>query len=136
MKRILMIALIAVTAIACNKNQKAVKKLDGEWKVTKLTFTEDNISVTETDYNMTMTFDNCKLKDNEYCSMTRVHSDGSDTYTYSGFYKVTSDGTVLVLADDLTGTDSENLTIIELSSDKLILEQVDGNEKINIELEK
>lgn len=136
MKKILLIALITITAIACNKNQRAVKKLDGEWKVTKITYTEDNVSESETDIDMTLSFDNCKLKNNEYCSMTTTLTSDSDTYTESGFYKVTSDGTILILADDLNGSDSEAITIVELSSKKLILEQVDGNEKIQIELEK
>ena len=34
MKKIIMIAAIALLAVACNKNQAAVKKLDGTWKIT------------------------------------------------------------------------------------------------------
>jgi len=136
MKRILMIALIAVTAIACNKNQKAVKKLDGTWKVTQLIITQDAFSVTQTDLDLTMTFHNCKLKNNEYCSLTTTLIDDSVTKTSSMFYKVTSDGTILITADDTAGSENESMTIVELSKSQLTLQQTDGDLMFDLKLEK
>ena len=91
MKKILMIALIALTAIACNKNQRAVKKLDGEWGLTLISYTEDNVTVTETDYYLIWKFDNCKLKNNDFCNLTSTQVDNGNSYTYSSFYRVTGD---------------------------------------------
>jgi len=131
-----MIAIIAITAIACNKNQKAVRKLDGKWELTKLSYTEDGVTETETEFQLIWEFDNCKLKNNDFCSMTSTEIDGSDSYTYSSFYKVTGDGNTLVASEDLTGADTETLTIIELTNDVLVLEQNYGSEIVNIEFEK
>ena len=136
MKKLLMIALIAITAIACNKNQSAVKKLDGEWKATKLIFSNKPTINYATVFDYRLIFNVCDLKDNEYCSMTTKITFDTDVETETGFFKVTSDGTVLILSEDAANGDDQTLTIVDLSSDKLKLTLKEGNDTIEFELEK
>lgn len=116
MKRVkIILGLLVFTAlIACNKDQSVVKKLEGKW----LLQTIDGNAITE-DQSEELNFQNCKLKDNDYCEVYGTYADGSkDTTMYrvqeNGTQlvtKVTSTGTTFDLVWEITNLDKENLTI-------------------------
>lgn len=135
MKKVLLIAIIAIVAVACNKNQSAVKKLDGTWKATSFAVTDsagvtvDYISFIEVSFQ----FDGCKLKKDEYCNMsttttTNIFGITSST-TQSDLFRVIDDGTTLEIKTDST---TSTMTILELTKSNLKVKQVDGNETTNI----
>ncbi|MFD1552069.1 hypothetical protein DNU06_00775 [Putridiphycobacter roseus] len=100
------------TIASCNKNQKAVKNLDGSWKLVKV-----NGEAVEEDEAATYDFDNCKLKSEEYCDLTITEDGSVETATY----KVTDDGEKLVLRADVGGVAFElESEITELTSTTLI----------------
>ena len=111
MKKNLLVMLsfaFVLLAVSCNKNQKAVKNLDGSWN---LTF-QDGEKVEEDD-KLIYTFDNCKLKKDEYCTLTIEDNESKETASY----KVDDDGETLVLRDEYDGTAVEySGTITELTS--------------------
>ena len=117
MKKNLLVMLsfaFVLLAVSCNKNQKAVKNLDGSWN---LTF-QDGEKVEEDD-KLIYTFDNCKLKKDEYCTLTIEDNESKETASY----KVDDDGETLVLRDEFDGTAFEySGTITELTSTKLLLD--------------
>ncbi len=117
MKKNLLVMLsfaFVLLAVSCNKNQKAVKNLDGSWN---LTF-QDGEKVEEDD-KLIYTFDNCKLKKDEYCTLTIEDNESKETASY----KVDDDGETLVLRDEYDGTAVEySGTITELTSTKLLLD--------------
>lgn len=141
MKKVLMIAAVALLAVACNKNQRAVKKLDGTWNATSITGTEDGVTV---DFiaagfitSAKITFDNCKLKDDEFCNMTTttVTPFGSDTE--ADLYAVTDDGETLQTKDDISSTTIETMEIVELTSSTLKVKQTDEDgDTVEMSLEK
>lgn len=132
MKRILMIAAIALIAVACNKNQAAVKKLDGTWNITSMTSTVDGLQIELIGLAIesgTMSFEGCKLKDDEFCNMTvtlkasALFGGLSSTDTY--LYAVTDDGTKLQQKEDLSSTTINLIEIIELTRSTGEFKQID-----------
>ena len=140
MKKVLMIAAVALLAVACNKNQSAVKKLDGTWDVTSLKVTEDGTSIDliESGWinSATIMFDGCKLKDDEYCSMTTTTNTDFGSDTEADVYAVTDDGTTLETKDDAESTTVETIEIVELSKTDCKLKQTDGDTVTEMTLEK
>ncbi|MCG8577000.1 MAG: hypothetical protein MI810_19120 [Flavobacteriales bacterium] len=127
MKRILMIAAIALVAVACNKNQQAVKKLEGTWDITKLEFEQDlfgtpiTVDLVDLGGSGSMTFDGCKLKKDEWCNVsTTLHDPIQDTtITTVSLYRVTNDGTVLETKENDTASTINIITIVELTDTDL-----------------
>lgn len=138
MKKLLLIATIAIAIVSCDKNQKSVKTLDGNWNVTSIKFTEDGVSeeFLEPGSTFKLSFDGCKLEDDEYCVMTSTSSYGGMSETESSVYRVTGEGTKLEIKDSLTSSTSEIIEIVELDKENLKLKQVDGTETKEITAKK
>lgn len=138
MKKLLMIAVVALMAVACNKDQRAVKKLDGTWKATSLTVSEGatTIDVLESGMTYKMTFDGCKLKDDEFCNLTVTLANGTDSETNTFIYRVTNDGTRMETKEDAASTSIDAIEIEELTRSSLKLTQTDDGATTNITLEK
>lgn len=140
MKKVLMIAAIALLAVACNKNQRAVKKLDGTWSATEYKVSEDGVTVDWMEEgfinSLTMVFEGCKLKDDEFCkvTVTIVTEFGSDSE--EDLYRVTNDGTTLETKDDVSATTIHAMEIVDLSGSYLELKEEDDGQTIVIKLEK
>mgnify|MGYP007077387048 CR=1 FL=1 len=117
MKKIVFVslALIALVVVSCNKDQKAVKELEGTWEISK----QDGQTVADSN-KFTIKFEACKLKKDEWCSYTQTSNDG---YSYSSDYKVIDDGTTLVqsVTDSTKGNIELSSTIDELTDSKLKL---------------
>lgn len=112
MKNVLLVLSMAVFMVlaSCNKDQKAVKTLDGTWEVS--TVNGFPVPASSEAYHK-YTFSNCKLKDDEYCDVKY-----QDNYETSNFlYKVSEKGTKLTFK---VGTDEISFTIVELEKDKLV----------------
>lgn len=124
-----MIAAVGLIAVACNKNQAAVKKLDGTWNVTELKVTEDGVTLDliESGWvnSATIMFDGCKLKDDEFCTMTTTTTTDFGDDTESDVYAVADDGTTLQTKDDMASTTIESIEIVELSKTDCKLKQTD-----------
>lgn len=138
MKKLMMIAAVLLLAVACNKNQQAVKKLDGSWKATEFKVTEGGTTI---DYlafgfSLNMTFDGCKLKNDEYCSMTTTITFDGESETEASVYRVTSDGTKFEQKENKEATTAEIIDIIELTKTNAEIKMTDGETTTNIKLEK
>lgn len=132
MKKIIMIAAIALLAVACSKDQAAVKKLDGTWKATSVKvgfgagITIEAIPTLIT--SMTFTFDGCKLKTDEFCDVKTVTSypDGTPTETLDDLYRVTNDGETIEMKDDASSTTINTATINELTNSSCTITMTEG----------
>ncbi|MBD3638605.1 MAG: hypothetical protein HUJ25_14725 [Crocinitomicaceae bacterium] len=109
------LALVGLVMISCNKDQSAVKKLDGTWKSVE----QDGSAIADSN-QVTYTFMNCKLKTDEYCDATGKYSDGT---TENFEYKVSGDGTIMSWkTDDGQGNTFElPATIDELTKTNMTL---------------
>ena len=140
MKKILMIAAVILMAVSCNKDQSAVKKLDGKWNVTKMLVTEDGkgIDLVALGAVVEYSFNSCKLEDNEFCDVSMVMTLlGESTETFTGKFKVSGKGTVLTIADAAATTESyTTFEIIELKSKTCNLKQTGTEGNIELEMEK
>ncbi|WP_027420685.1 hypothetical protein [Crocinitomix catalasitica] len=105
MKKILMIAVLGLIAFSCNKDQKAVKQLDGQWDA-QFFYTilddvkSDNlVDPTTTEGSFSMSFTTCKLKKDEFCSLTITDnvSEEEESLTGSWLYRTSGDGAYLEL---------------------------------------
>ena len=131
---------VVLLLVACNKNQKAVKQLDGVWNATSYTYTWDGVTedlLNEEDYAVKWDFDNCKLKDDEFCTViwTETYDWTSDVMVLD--YRVEGNGTSLELRDLDYPSELIYLEIIERTKDVLTVQSDYGDgEVINITLEK
>lgn len=109
-------ALLILTA--CDKDQNAVKMLDGTWELS--TVNGFPIPANSEAYHK-YTFSNCKLKDNEYCDV--VYTDNSETWNF--LYNVSGKGTVMTVK---SGNEVRSFTIVELEKEKFVTTTViEGN---------
>lgn len=143
MKKVLFSGILLLTLLACNKDQKAIKKMDGNWNATKYKITDSDPDFTfSIDFasgegvSYSASYDECKLKDDEWCTYTETQTILGDPDTFSGFYRVTKDGTVLELKDTEASTDIEAWDIVELSKDEIKLNYVNGTETGILEMTK
>ena len=137
MKKILMIAAVALLAVACNKNQAAVKKLDGIWDATSIRYSSGAVSyeaIPEFIESQSFSFDGCKLKDDEWCNtvVTTKYGEstpfiGGETFADSAKYNVTDDGTKLQSKEDLSSTSITSYEIIELSNSSAEFKTTDSD---------
>lgn len=103
--------LLLITLSSCNKDQRAVKRLNGQWESVKIG--GFSIPNTHESYH-TLSFNECKLKDNDYCEVTIKDTENS----VKTLYRVENDGTRLVYKTDEEDAVSE---IVTLEKNKLIL---------------
>jgi hypothetical protein len=137
MKNLLMIATVLLLVVACNKNQKAIKKLDGNWNATAYTVTEDGVTadLIALGFGVQMEFDRCKLKTDEFCSMTTTLSLDGSTETEASVYRVTNDGTKLEQKENLEATSIETIDIVELTRNTLRLQWVEDGSTAKLTFE-
>lgn len=122
MKKLLFIAFVAVTLVACNKNQKAVKILDGKWIATTFIVTDGQDSedfLTEFGLKYELQFENCKLKTDETCDITTTSTYPDETFVENGQYKVIDDGSKIEYIG--SNNQTEFYIIDELTDTKLVL---------------
>ena len=124
----LAIAFTGLTLSSCNKDQAAVKKLDGTWNVTEYTLESGwvSVDVLTGGIDYALAFENCKLKKEEWCSMSTTATLGAITSTTTQVYQVSGDGTVLESKEDAASSGSATMTIVELSKTEVTFEDVDG----------
>ncbi|MFT5821776.1 MAG: hypothetical protein ACI8ZM_003032 [Crocinitomix sp.] len=132
MKKILLMSVVALLLVACNKNQKVVKQLDGNWNATSYVFIWDGVTtdiLANDGYSLTWGFDNCKLKDDEFCSTTWTETSDGTSYIQMLEYRVAGYGTSLELRDVEYPSELIYLKITEQTRETLSIEidEGDGN---------
>ncbi|MEO9531827.1 MAG: hypothetical protein ABJG68_13685 [Crocinitomicaceae bacterium] len=132
MKKLLFVAVAisGMMLVSCNKNQAAVKKLDGSWTVTSAKTTDGSFTydgVAAGDYTQSMTFTACKLKTDEWCTMSSTTTWGNLTDTESDVFRVTGDGMTLESKDDDTSSTIWSMTINELTKSEMTATSTDGS---------
>lgn len=119
MKKAFFITLVAIVALvsSCNKNQKAIKTLEGDWEEVSI----DGVTIPEGEKG-TAHFEYCKLKKDEWCTMSYTDSDGFNAGDFE--YQVKDKGEVMVqrYVDSTKGSVEIQGKIVELDEEKLILE--------------
>lgn len=117
MKKVALLFSLSILLVlgACNKDQKAVKLLDGVWEEVTI----DGEAVADSSKGA-YTFQSCELKSQEYCTAFYTSSDGS-VIDYN--FKVEEKGTVLAfqIEEPTFGTFTLTSTIDELTETKLVL---------------
>ena len=140
MKYILLFSIFLISLTACNKNQKATNKLDGEWKATKYIGTDINGNTGDFisyGYNIIFSFNECSLKDQGYCEHSRtisLNNNPSETFSYS--YKVTTEGNIIELNDISTSAELGTMVIHKLSKKNLIISEKFSSTSFQMEFEK
>jgi len=135
-------ATLAFTA--CSKDQRVVNRLEGDWKVSSFKLyvngTLDNTFTLDPNTTIMMTFDDCKLKSDEWCTVTTKTTAAGQTETEVNKYKITGDGETFVLDNDnntSTTADQENAVITESTkkSFKFNWSEMDGSDTYKYEYE-
>jgi len=128
--------IMLVVFTSCDKNQTAVRKLDGKWQVTEAT-ASNGVSSTTTTYasnnTSTYTFDNCKLKKDEYCNVAISQTIYGTNVSINQQYRITDDGKTLEFKN---GSFSSTMTIVDLKGKDLTLQATNGSNSTTIKLTK
>jgi hypothetical protein len=125
MRNVIMLSTLMLMFIiaGCSKDQKAVKTLDGVWQLTKL-----NGNSVDANLVYKLTFTECKLKKDEYCTIKEDYSFGGQSSTGVGEFLVMDKGETLELKFTVSGsTFIDRYKIKELEKSKLILEITEDN---------
>ncbi|OIQ36042.1 MAG: hypothetical protein BM555_03445 [Crocinitomix sp. MedPE-SWsnd] len=142
MKKLLFVAvaIAGLALVSCNKDQAAVKKLDGAWTVTKAAGTTNGVTydpVASGDATMSMTFTACKLKTDEWCNTSSTVTFGTfPAATTSSVFRVTGDGTTMESKEHADSTTVSTMTINELTKTTMMATMVDGETTTVIEATK
>lgn len=121
---LLMGMLLAFAVVSCNKDQRAVKRLDGKWKLTIY----NGQTVPEAQASI-LTFSSCKLKTDEVCDVT-VQT-GSQTQSYK--YLVKNDGKTLVTKNAAGTVILQELSIEALDKTNLKLKYTEDGQQVTME---
>lgn len=123
MKKSLLILSIGIALVlgACSKEQQTVNKLEGSWNIVETTLTEDGVTNSYEATGVTITYDKCKLSENDWCTGLTVEN--GDLLPIE--YKVINDGATVVTKYSGSSSQLEN-TIEEISKTELILSSVTG----------
>jgi hypothetical protein len=133
MKKLVYILLAVTTAIviSCSKDQKVVKELEGDWKVTAQKV--DNVAQPDSTFKgTTYHFDKCKVKKGD-CDGS-VNEDGK---SFPFKYRITEKGTKFTLTLSFAGTtQTSTADILEHSKTKFVYKSTDNGEVTETTLEK
>lgn len=126
MKKLLFIGFLALSIVACNKNQSAVRKIDGKWKAESYTISNgttvtDVLETTNLDYEYN--FETCKLKTEETCGLSIVQRDSTGEEEAQNLnFAIIEDGDKMEITGE--GIELQLFTIKELKSGSLIIENL------------
>lgn len=127
------LALALVVIVACSKDQKVVKQLDGTWTITAMTY--DGVASPADSYaGSTYTFEKCKVK-NEACPGSYTYTDptkGAQTFPFT--YTITEKGTKFTVTMTAFGITAPAVTsdIVESSKTKFVFSSTDEDGKITV----
>lgn len=123
-KGALFTAAAAFMFTACNKDQSAVNKMEGEWKIKSEKTYLNNVEVVDTttpdpdEPVTTLNFEKCKLADDEFCSAQFKIVGTGVNITTDFKYQILEDGEKMIwdMDNDLaTTTDRINATVNKIS---------------------
>lgn len=119
---------------ACSKDQRKVNKIEGTWKA--ISYEAETASgavvdlVKESDLSLTYDFDKCKVKSDEFCSLTVEYNyPGDPTYTFFYSYRVVANGKWLEYGNYPKTNSFFAYRIKEFNNEELVLES-DAEEDI------
>ena len=138
MKHLLFITTLLTLATACNKNQSAVQKLNGNWTAINYEVTENGSAsdYLEIGLDFDFHFDNCKLQKNDYCQITTTISNNMTSDSDIKLYRVIDDGMTLEIKDPIVAENTITYSIDKISSQKVKLEKIESNSVTKITLRK
>lgn len=112
MKKVLYVfsvILMAAVVVACSKDQKVVKDLEGTWTITAMAV--DGVAAPDSTFSgQTFTFETCKVK-KEACPGSWTYTDPTKGAVTTAFtYTITEDGTKFNMTLELIPGVSETIT--------------------------
>ena len=146
MRKILVITAVILIAVSCDKDQRAVKKLDGRWDATKMLVGDEggkSVDIIALGSTVEYVFDGCELVDNEFCdvSVSTTTLIGTDTLVpteiIEGKFKISGNGSIMTITDtEKTDSTYRTFEILELKKKTCSLKQTSGSGNIEVDLVK
>lgn len=114
------IVAVVLIAFACSKDQKVVRQLDGEWKMTALS--RNGVAEDASSYeNTTYTFKKCKVSKGDCEGSTTTNDPSKGDVTFPFTYSISEKGTKITINLEVFGfVESETGDIIEHSKSKFV----------------
>jgi hypothetical protein len=125
------LTLILFLFAGCDKNQKIIKTLEGTWSATSYVLSDQDEEidlVAEENYQLTIAFETCKLKDDSFCSLTWTSTEeGEPTYTTQIDYRVVDYGKGIEMREVAYPSTLVLFHIKEFEGNTLILDRNQGD---------
>lgn len=132
-KTLLSVTLLFVLVVTgCNKNQKVVRQLDGEWKVTEVRYNNTVQDIDEGSF--IYVFEKCRVKNEDCSGSYKITDPSKGTFTYPFTYSIKEDGTKIIINLSIFGqTSVSEGDILEHSRSKFVwsTEEVEEDEEGN-----
>ena len=141
-KNFFMAATMALVFVSCNKDQAAIKKLDGTWNANQMNFSENGLTfdLIGLGGSSTFTFNNCKLKKDEWCdgsnTITMPALLGGETESTNYEYRILGDGTQLEIKDSDTTSETRLMNIVNLSANELEFNYNEAGTSVSVKASK
>jgi hypothetical protein len=114
--------LLIIGASSCNKNQRKVNIIEGNWSVDVATLGDVGTIYSG---DMIFNFESCKLKKNGYCEFT--YEDWWNGDYVSGVYNVTHNGEQLNMTFHYPNGDQPySFEIKKLNDNRVVLQNIDA----------
>lgn len=129
------ILVISFTAISCNKNQKVVKQLEGDWKITSLKINgiPDTADYSRDRYH----FEKCKVKKTDCEGYYKTVDPSKGEVNFNFTYNITDDGTKINIMMDLFGfSETTTATIKENTGERFVWEETYDGDVMETTIEK
>ncbi len=129
LKLLFVATALSLVVFACNKNQKVVRQLNGEWKITEMKYNGDPVDKSEYE-NTTYTFEKCKVSKGDCDGEMKTVDPSKGTVTFPFTYSIDEKGTEITINLEVFGfVESETGEILEHSKKKFVwsVEDADGD---------
>lgn len=135
-KYILLFSTVALIVYACSKDQKVVRQLDGEWKVTDVK--NDGVSADAASYqNTSYTFEKCRVHKDDCSGSLKIGDPSKGEFSFPFTYSIDEKGTKITIHTTLNGVTSTSVgQINEHSKSKFVWTSIDSTSTIQTTIEK
>lgn len=133
----LFITVLLVSLFGCNKNQKVVRQLNGEWEVTDYKINGTSVMSADEEGSIKYQFEKCRVKKEDCEGVVTYNDPEKGDMPLSFKYNISEDGTVITIKINFFGqVDEQKADIVEHSRSKFIWASTEDGEVHETTIEK
>lgn len=133
----LFITVLLVSLFGCNKNQKVVRQLNGEWEVTDYKINGTSVMSADEEGSIKYKFEKCRVNNEDCEGVMTLNDPEKGDMPFPFKYNISEDGTVITIKLSFFGEeDVQKGDIIEHSRSKFVWSYTEDGEVQETTIEK